>query len=354
MNFELNIEKWIHKRWAWHLALWVVFYGVTCIGFTPDTKIDSSKQWLYLFLENTFNLFTIYVAAWLLLPYFLYQKKYILYGIGLLIATYTIAYFDFFVFKNIFKSDEAYITNGSGFDNYFISDFWQLFFFFLIFGTTLKFAKDTILNEYERQKTDKQRLIQEASFLRTQLSSHFLLNSVNNLYGLSLIKDERLPDLMLRLSELLRYSLYDTKDDVVSLRSEFDYLKSYIELMKIRLSSKVILEITLDEKFDESLKIAPMILATYVENTFKHIAENTDKQRFIHIQLLTKNTTLYLKTKNSHNPDALPNMETQRLHGGIGLENTKRRLELLYPEKHELNIITTDKLYDVALRLELS
>jgi two-component system, LytTR family, sensor histidine kinase LytS len=349
MKLEFNIEDFIQRRWAWHTAFMLLFFGVAYIGYSHNPNFSYYDELKGIVVELLLNISAVYISAWLLLPYLLYKKRFIIYTFAVIILTSAYSYFDFnFAARYYFTVEEIEKAHLSP------TSFSGFYIFLLIFGSSLKFAKDTILKEYAAQQTDRLRLLQEANFLRSQLSAHFLLNSMNNLYGLSVVKDERLPSLMLQLSELLQYSLYDTREPYVPLRGELEYLKNYIDLMKIRLSSKVELKVEICEILEENLVIAPMILATYVENAFKHVLENTDKQRFIYIKINIYEKILFLQVRNSYQENAIQNIENINNRKGVGLVNTKRRLELLYPEKHVLSTLNHNGVYEVFLEMETS
>lgn len=347
MKLEFNIENWIERRWIWHVAYFSLFIGATLVSYSHNPNFSYFIEFKAMFMELFLNISATYISAWILLPYFLYKKRFFAYLIGIVFFTTIYSYLDFAILKS-----DMVLYNEIEKANISVSNFSSIYIFFLIFGTCLKFAKDTILKEYAAQKTEKERLLQEANFLRSQLSAHFLLNSMNNLYGLSVIKDERLPSLMLQLSELLQYALYDTREAYVPLRGELEYLKNYIDLMKIRLSPKVELKVETSEISAQNLFIAPMILATYIENAFKHVLENNDKQRFIYIKINIYEKTLTLQVKNSFSENAVQNIENTNNRKGVGLENTSRRLELLYPEKYVLNVKNRNGVYEVFLEIE--
>ena len=347
MKFDTNIDNWVHRRWAWHAGFVTLFLAVSLSNYKHDINFTYNQELQVIMTENVLNISAVYLSAWVLLPYLLYKKKFLAYAISVIYTTTAFCYIDFYLNFDLIRN----VILKDHYDDFSASDFSAFYVFLLLFGSSLKFAKDTILKEYATQKTEKQRLIQEANFLRSQLSAHFLLNSMNNLYGLSVVKDERLPSLMLQLSELLQYSLYDTREAYVSLKGELDYLKNYIDLMKIRLSAKVTLSIEIADDVDKNLNIAPMILATYVENAFKHIFENIDNQRFIHIKINTEGEKLFLHAQNTFNAAAIPSVENANNRKGVGLENTKRRLDLLYPNRYVLNVNEENGVYKVFLEI---
>jgi len=163
------------------------------------------------------------------------------------------------------------------------------------------------------------------------------------------MKSDRAPDAVHRLSEMLRYVIYDCNEEFVSLEHEINYIKSYIalQLLKDDEISNVNFEFS---EINTKLKIAPMLLISFIENSFKHSKIEDLNNGWIDIKIRTKEEQLKLEIKNSI-PDIEPSKDKQ---GGIGLDNVKRRLELIYPQKYNLNIEKTEKEYAVYLTIELS
>jgi two-component system, LytTR family, sensor histidine kinase LytS len=180
------------------------------------------------------------------------------------------------------------------------------------------------------------------------------LNTMNNLYGLAVAKSDQLPGLMLRLSDLLRYSLYDTKTDRVALKDEINYLKDYIELQKIRLNANTQLEVQFPQSVEANYFIAPLILVVFVENTFKHLNQGKkSSQKYIKIRLDIEDHCLVFRTENTYNESFLPISNDMKSNDGIGLKNTLRRIELLYG-KDSLPIIDADgDVYRVKFKILL-
>lgn len=190
----------------------------------------------------------------------------------------------------------------------------------------------------------------ELQVLQSQLSPHFLFNTLNNLYGLSITEHEKVPNLLLRLSDLLRYSVYDAKEAFVPLQDELDYLKNYIEFEKIRLGERLNLTTNLEDLPDRSIKVAPMLLIVFVENAFKHSKNNQDAKIFIDISLTQKKDSIVFSVKNScvRSEDK---SDFDRKHSGFGLENVRKRLGLLYQGMHDLQIRESDSVYAITLEL---
>ena len=184
----------------------------------------------------------------------------------------------------------------------------------------------------------------ELSLLKSQINPHFFFNTLNNLYGLTVEKSDEAPEVVLKLSDMMRYTIYMGKEDFVPLKEEVDYLKNYIELHKIRYQKSV------DIKFSYSnvsgYKIAPLLFIIALENAFKHGVEKLTDNAFIHLDLKTIDGNIIFEIEN--NFEKLNN----RSNRGIGLDNLKQRLQLLYPKKHQLAISTNDFVYKLSLKLE--
>ena len=213
------------------------------------------------------------------------------------------------------------------------------------------FRNNIVKGEKEQESSllKNQMLEAESQILKWQINPHFLFNTLNNIYALSQMKSDRAPDAVHRLSEMLRYVIYDCNEEFVSLEHEINYIKSYIalQLLKDDEISNVNFEFS---EINTKLKIAPMLLISFIENSFKHSKIEDLNNGWIDIKIRTKEEQLKLEIKNSI-PDIEPSKDKQ---GGIGLDNVKRRLELIYPQKYNLNIEKTEKEYAVYLTIELS
>ena len=211
------------------------------------------------------------------------------------------------------------------------------------FGTAIKLARDS----FTRRQQEKEA---ELKLLKGQLNPHFLFNTLNNLYGLSVVKSDKLPNLMLKLSDLLRYSLYETKETLVSLEKEIKYLENYIALEKIRLEDKTNIQFNKMGNFSDK-KIAPMLLIVFVENAFKHLEITKNKLSIVNVNLKIENDKLIFNCVNTFDETeiSIPNIEAGK--SGIGLQNAKKRLDLIYPNKHILQIEKENSNYKVELIL---
>ncbi len=185
----------------------------------------------------------------------------------------------------------------------------------------------------------------ELALLKSQINPHFFFNTLNNLYGLVVEKSEQAPEVVLKLSDMMRYTIYEGKEDVVLLKDEISYLENYIELHKIRYQKKV--EILFTHDVREGLKVAPLLFIILLENAFKHGVEKMSDNAFIHLRMQSQEKQLFFTIENSFDKSA------SNLNNGIGLENLKKRLDYLYPNKYELIVEEKDSIYKVRLNLEL-
>jgi hypothetical protein len=191
----------------------------------------------------------------------------------------------------------------------------------------------------------------ELHLLQSQLSPHFLFNTLNNLYGLSLTQHEKIPPLLLKLSDLLRYSVYDSNEIFVPLKDELAYIDNYIEFEKIRIGERLVLKTDMEKLTNPGIKIAPMLLIVFIENAFKHSKNTADDLIYIEMSLKTWNNMILFSIKNSFSRSMEEN-KIMNKNSGFGLANVKKRLELLYPKDHELTTSEEANSYEVILRLK--
>lgn len=199
----------------------------------------------------------------------------------------------------------------------------------------------------DKINVENEQLKMELKFLRSQVSPHFLFNVLNNMVSMARKKSDKLEASLIKLSDLMRYMLYESGDRTVPLTKEVQYLKSYIELQKIRFSDGVPIRVHLSE-VKNSHKIEPMLLIPFVENAFKH-GVGLIEDPMIEISLSVDEEILFFEVMNRFDTDD----KQKDLRSGIGLKNVKKRLELLYPDRHQIEISQSDNIFKVHLRLTL-
>ena len=217
--------------------------------------------------------------------------------------------------------------------------------FFTVISTLLKFSADWFANERIQRNLETQKKDMELQFLKSQLNPHFLFNSLNNIYSLAYQKSEKTPDAILKLSEIMRYMIYESNDSWVDLDKEIDYVKSFVELQKLRFKDGATVKITVEGEIDGQ-QIVPLLLISFVENAFKHGVANDPKDP-IKINVVVDQKTLRFSVSNKKNTANKDSM------GGVGLNNVERRLQLLYPDQYQLTIENSATHYTTHLILNL-
>ncbi|WP_165903566.1 sensor histidine kinase [Hymenobacter gummosus] len=213
----------------------------------------------------------------------------------------------------------------------------------------LRITSEWFENERVRRQMHHDKLTAELSFLKSQVSPHFLFNTLNNIYSLAQLRSDDTPEAILKLSQLMRYMLYEANDPRVPLEQEVEYLRNYVDLQRLRLADDVAIEFSQEGNLAGKL-IEPMLLIPFVENAFKH-GVSYQHTSFIHISLRVLGDELLFRVQNRRFPQ-LPSLTAAR-DSGIGVQNVTQRLRLLYPDRHLLHIEPTADEYIVTLTLAL-
>ena len=217
--------------------------------------------------------------------------------------------------------------------------------FFMLLSTSVYVISSNFRNREDRKSLENEKLNAELAFLKSQINPHFLFNSLNNIYSLAYQKSEKTPQAILKLSEIMRYMLYESNEEVVLLGEEINYLENYIELQKLRFKEKVYVDLQVD--IDEpDHRIMPLLLISFLENAFKH-GVSTDASKPIRIAISVENGRLHF---NAENAKSQLNKDHTK---GVGLTNLKRRLQLGYPGRHTINIVESENYYSSELFIYL-
>ncbi|HQG76987.1 MAG TPA: histidine kinase [Bacteroidales bacterium] len=221
--------------------------------------------------------------------------------------------------------------------------------FLIFFSLGLRVFERNSKIEKLQKETEQEKLRSELAFLKSQISPHFFFNTLNNIYSLISINAEDSKKAVLKLSKLMRYLLYESEQGTPRLSTEIDFMQNYIDLMKLRMSDKVDLSVDFPEVFDD-VSIPPLLFVPYIENAFKHGISYREKS-FIAIRLEQEGQLLKFTCKNSIIAPAAGG--GNREGPGIGLENAAKRLNLLFPSRHELKISKTDKVFEVFVQIDI-
>jgi LytS/YehU family sensor histidine kinase len=294
-------------------------------------------------------IFIIYFTIWLYKKYFA-QQRYALYFILALSLWLIFLVFVITIQKHHLQPIPE-IARISWANLYLNNLSYYMLQFVLV--TLAKYFKDNYIHQYYENEKQQQQMRSEIENLKAQISPHFLFNTMNNFYGLAVEGSKKLPGLMVRLSDLLRYSLYETKNMTVPITNELAYLKNYIELEKIRLEDTLEFEFDTEIEDAEHYEIAPLLFVVFAENAFKHAKNVKDDVIRIKIRVSISDTgQLHFEIKNNY---LITGAQDKIIGNGIGLENVKKRLEVLYPNGlHELQIEKKDGYYSVNLRINLN
>lgn len=347
--------EWINgnstfSRISRHVAFWVVVVGFFTLlygSFGEDYVRQFELQ--LLFLPD--KLIPTYITLYVLMPRLLLKERYTAFVLWLL-ATLILGAIIHWTFS--YHIERVYF-----YDN----EYWGPFFYpakmvkgltyvypYVVLAFSIKFLKHWYSQKQRTAKMEKGRLESELKFLRTQLHPHFLFNTLNNLYALTLKKSDQAPELVLKLSDLMDYMLYECGDsELVPLEREIQFIRNYFEIEQLRYGDR--LEIKLEVNGGISGKeIAPMIFLPFLENGFKHGASADLDKVWIHVQITADDDKLSFSMKNSKPANRPP------LNGnghGIGLKNLKRRLELQYGEDRFM-LLTSDRKDNYESLLSLS
>jgi two-component system, LytTR family, sensor kinase len=284
---------------------------------------------------------SVYINLLWLIPVFFNRRKFMLFFI------LEIANILLFIFLNYYVTF-VFEGDSGNFLAEFIAEF-ILVLVFLIVSTLLKVMRDSITLqdvELKMKEVERQKIEAELRALKSQVNPHFFFNTLNSLYALSLDKSDKAPELILKLSDLMRYVIYESQDDMVPVGKQLEFLQSYVYLERLR--SNESLEVRFDILGDNlDIHIAPLLYLAFIENAFKHGAKDKKDNPFIHIVFnLEHADRVIFSIDNRADP-----FRGKHPGGGFGLSNVKKRLELLYPGKHELNISETVTGYHVDLTI---
>lgn len=344
-----------------HIVFWIAFYLTAFIdprGVHPISKLNANFFFdLHLLVNHTFFIFFFYFNSNFLIPQFLSRGKKFQYSMLILFLFISILTLSYFIFPFIrlpfehlngppphLPSREVMRINQT------ISLSVPLFFVLMV-SLTYKL----MLNKYKHDKVNKERenehLKTELSFLRSQISPHFIFNALNSSIILVRKKSDLAEDSLLKLASLLRYMLYESDEDKVNIQNEVQYISDYIDLQSIRFGKtvKIVKSINVDECMDGNIE--PMLLIPFVENAFKH-GTSVISSPEIHISVVSTSNKLIVEVKNKYKRKLSNGHENDKNHG-IGLANVKRRLALLYPTKHQLTINDENDWYSVYLSLDI-
>ena len=341
---RLQLYGLFKRRWLYHTLFWILYYFFLCLVFYNAYQIHDLIFYAQFILFIPISAALVYVNLYILIPYFLYRKKYFYYALLLSVALLGAAFIDQLL-KQLyvhFGSKIFAFTADLNFQNLFLETTGM--FYLTGFTTSIKLSKDWIQNQQLMKEKEKQYLETELNFLKAQIQPHFFFNTLNNLYSLTLKKSDQAPEIVLKLSALMSYMLYESNTPKVSLSKEITYLQNYLDLEKLRFGQRLVVTFEIDGQIEE-VSIPPMILILFLENSFKHGVKNNLNKIRIDISLKIREGFLFFEVKNP----VEENRSTE--NRGIGLKNAKRRLELLYGNNYRLDLLEKEHEFIVSLKM---
>src|ERR1043165_6331584 len=338
-----------HKRprlhLVWHVCFWLIIYLVfACIDSGYDHRYHRAfvNQALFMGPRMAFA----YCVLYYLIPYFLFPKRYYAFFTLLLVflAASGVAYraVQGVYVLSTFVPKLEFTPFALG------RFFWACLDVSIpgMIAATLRLIQSRYESAQREQQLQNENLLAELRFLKAQVSPHFLFNTLNNIYGLSLASSPMASEAILKLSGVLRFVLHHAASRQISIKEELAVLDDYIALERLRYGERLDLKFVKDIK-EPGLQIAPLILLSLVENAFKHGASESLSNPLIHIELKADEEGLFFAITNSKEPDVMPGQE------GIGLSNIRRQLELTYRDDYSLDIQHDDLFYRLSLRINL-
>lgn len=335
--------KWHWSNLRWKEIFFIVFLNILVfIFYAFDKRIPGFEPIQLLFFLN----FAIagLIINYFLLPVFLYKNRYVPFIIGIIVVVVLVIFVEEAVLERIFYPD----TRGRRISSVFSNLLNTLPTLTILAG--FKFAWDALLKQKEVLQLRDSLKETELQFLKSQINPHFLFNNMNNLYAHAIEQSPKTPEIILELSSVLRYFLYECKTKYVPLKKEISQLENYVNLNRLHVEGRGEVEMRVNGDFG-TWQIAPLILTVFIENAFKHSASSLTKDIEIEIVIeVSDKGILSFMCSNSYTTES----NTQSITSGIGLKNVKKRLDLLYPNRHELFIDTENQNYKVDLQMNLN
>lgn len=372
-NILLEFEKFYNKssKILFHFLMWFIFSFLLLVYYHLEIRLNIFHSFIMTLRSTVNNAVVFYCFFYLFSPFIIRKSIYlrlflfllsvpVCIYIWLIVNHYILCLYQFLGFeiengflKNIIKNNanqtfleavqlETVLSNAM-IVIYTLSPF---FFIKILFEILRIYNKTTELQQ-QKLEVEIQNINIEKDFLKSQLNPHFLFNTLNNLYGLSVKKDDSAPEVILNLSDIMSYTLYESNSEKVALEKEIDFIKNYFELEKMRYpkDKNIQLEISGEDEIS-GLYIAPLLTFTFIENAFKYGLKSQNpfiKQKVI----INENQFLFIVENDKEK------LSEKNKFGGIGIENIKKRLQLLYPNQHQLEIKNLENSFRIELKINL-
>jgi len=356
-------QNWFFKYKLYHIPFWLL-YSYLLWSLEIGSLYVAAQEYFFsvlavkCFFYVLFPAFAVYFNLYFLIPRYLQKGRYLWYLFLLaldIIASSALIVPGYYLcawlgHSNVEKSF-GLTSDWSGFYHLVRGEPLRNTIAAITLGMSIKLAKNWIETQRRQQALEKEKLETELKFLKYQFNPHFLFNSINSIFFLIHKNPDMASASLAKFSELLRHQLYECNDQLIPLAKEIAYLENFIGLEKLRQNQDLEVSFVVEKSYQDNLGIAPFILMTFVENAFKHVSRHKNKSNWISIRLTIIGEQLQMDISNSTNHDELREVVN---YGGIGLKNVKRRLDLIYPGKYQLDIQDEPESFTVKMQLELA
>ncbi|MCC9070645.1 sensor histidine kinase [Flavobacterium sp. F-65] len=371
---EFNFDEFYTKRnrILLHVFMWLSFSILLILSYVLAYQLSYFNAFILAVRMTTVNMIVFYIFFYLLLPIIFSGGK--VRVLFLLLITFIVSvfiwmagtYFFSLLYHSLgFEIDkgelkgaikmaasqtflEAISVRRMVSQAFIIITILSPFFFVKILFEISKLYSKTLNIQNQKADLEIQNINIEKNFLKAQLNPHFLFNTLNNLYGLSIKKDDSTPEVILNLSDIMSYTLYESNTEKVALEKELGFIKNYFELEKMRYSADKNIQFHIPNEEDVlGLYIAPLLTFTFIENAFKYGLKG-NKEQFIYLEIKVQDKKFSFQLEN----DVEQGMKNNEF-GGIGITNARKRLQLLYPNKYQLDIENLETKFKVNLIIDL-
>jgi two-component system sensor histidine kinase AlgZ len=335
-----------------HLSFWCVylsFFVYQVSSFQRGPEIDWLRVITIVSIQLSFALLIGYLNYFYFLPRFLRDKDVLRYFLQFFLTFAVLIICRLYLeryFIDGFTGEARYLYTTR-----FVVQVITTNLFIVIFLGMIRFAVEWFEFEAKQKNVENERLTAELNFLKAQINPHFLFNTLNNLYYLAYKQSPNTTEVIAKLSQMMRYMIYDSNYPLVPLGKEIEYMENYISLERLRLNDQIPIKLTVQGGKGDDILIAPLIFITFLENAVKHGVSNNYPKAWINISIDIQGKECIYRVENSKIPSTKPEAERK---SGIGLQNVKRRLELSYPGKHTLIVEELKDRYSVQLNIQLS
>ena len=336
MSFLKHTGKW------YHLLFWTVI-GLVWLYLRYQDYTSFTQAVFVTFVKVIDLAIVIYLVNLVLVPRLLYKKSYLVFAVSFVGLIAVSAFLKMLALSVVRGQTLANINIKEAVYNNFVTQF-----FLVLASIALKSAVDYIQLKKRLAEVAKEKAEAELNFLKAQINPHFLFNSLNAVYFLIDKKNAQAREALHKFSEMLRYQLYECGDNRIPIEKEIGFLKDYVDLQQLRVNENTSIEFNCGKEVKQ-FSIEPLLLIPFVENSFKHLSHfNEGRQNEVQINLSRKNGSMLFSVFNTTEPKT----QVQR-SGGIGLGNVQKRLQLLYPGKHKLQVKEKDGWFGIELNLSL-